>query len=166
MKKIKKLFDKDVKMNCPEELQIVFEKPLMCFVEYISETYNVPKDAILKKIKRVLALSDKKEEPPSIFRVVKTPFGNYVVSLDLEPTKLVVDPTTRHVVGFEGKDGSVLHLDKRVVDLCRKYKLRFAVPLLLPSNPTAWNVVGGPEDELDALNLIYDDEDDDVSLSE
>lgn len=72
-------------------------------------------------------------------KVKKSDRGNFILSAsssdtifdDLNESFLVMDLTTKNVIGFQNSSGEIASLNKNLIGLCNKYKLRFKWPLNL-----------------------------------
>ncbi|AHL67530.1 hypothetical protein DH26_gp033 [Chloriridovirus anopheles1] len=66
-------------------------------------------------------------------KVSKNQNGNYIVQID-EDEKLVLDLSTKLIIGFETEKGDVEPLTKSLIEICHKYKLKYVMPLNLCAN--------------------------------
>lgn len=102
----------------------------------INSIFNKNKGLNLPKIKVGLILP-KIEENKDVIKVVKSPFSNYILKAhfdDITLNKLVMNLTTKNIIGFENENGEVEPLNKNLIEICNKYKIKYKIPLNLNLN--------------------------------
>jgi hypothetical protein len=67
-----------------------------------------------------------------------------------------MDLTTKEVIGFENLKGEIESLNKNLIDLCHKYKIKYRVPLNL--NIDSESDIEGIDQDL-KLYLLSDEDD-------
>jgi hypothetical protein len=128
-------------------IEIYIKEKIHLLVEDISLKYpNVDKDIIYHKINKLFPkksndLVQKIKETKPVIKVKKSKFSNYILIMpngehdhtfsELSSNNFVMNLTTKVVVGVENKRGEVLPLTKDLIDVCKKYKIRYEVPLNL-----------------------------------
>jgi hypothetical protein len=129
---------------------------------------NVDKDSIDHKISLILNLKethnggtilDVIKSKKLVINVIKNSFSNYVLDApfeDIKNAKLVMDLTTKEVIGFENLKGEIESLNKNLIDLCHKYKIKYRIP---------FNLNFDSESDIEALDqdlklYLLSDEDD------
>jgi len=117
------------------------------------------------KVKTTHNILNSIQEQNLTIKVKKSHYSNYILSLDtinhefndLNQAKLVIVPSTKVVIGFEGLNGQIEPLNKELIEICHRYKLRFEVPLNLNINDNDDLVI---TDEMQGLGLNIADSDD------
>ena len=134
-------------------IQNLIKEKLNLLLDHIIKNYpNVDKDNVNYKINSILDLkqqnntmihtSFKKQNILDIIKskklvinVVKSPFSNYILDNvsfdDIKNAKLIMDLTTKEVIGFENSKGEIEPLNKNLIDICHKYKIKYLIPLNL-----------------------------------
>lgn len=149
-------------------------------VEFILKNHpNVDKSLILHKINNLFKLEQIHKKSildtieKKVIKVVKSLFSNYVLvmdtdddqNIDLKINKFVLDIHDKTVVGVENsKNGDIEPLNKSLIEICHKYKLKYKLPLNL-------NIVEEEKDtvivnEIQELGLKYQESDDDDDENE
>jgi hypothetical protein len=117
-------------------LKTVIETKAMELVDLILKEHpNVPRAELLRKAKllKLLAFEESRNllkslsEKKETLKVAKKQNGNYVVQID-EDEKLVLDLNTKLILGFETEEGTVEQLNKHLIEICHKYKLKYVMP--------------------------------------
>lgn len=101
-------------------------------------------------------------------KVLKSQFSNYIIHTvqgedpfkykDLTSSKFVLDLSTREIVGIENIKGEIEPLNKNLIEICNKYKIKYTIPLNLDLD------INDDDNELTKdlqLYLQSDDDDDD-----
>ena len=92
--------------------------------------------------------------------VKKSIFSNFILTADegdfedLRDQNLVIDISTKIIVGSEDSEGHVIPLNKQLIEVCDKYKLKYQIPLNLNQSdePDNFSVITTEIEEL-GLNL-------------
>ena len=102
-----------------------------------------------------------------VIKVKKNQFSNYVLYVedddlkfeDLRTHTLVMDIGSKTIIGIQDSKGSIEPLNKNLIEICCKYKLRYQVPLNLNINdePTQDTVI---TNEILQLGLNYAESED------
>ncbi|ADO00475.1 hypothetical protein WIV_gp131 [Wiseana iridescent virus] len=158
-------------------IKLIFENKLTSLVDFIlSKNPNADKGKINHKISQ-LGLFQQKKVIPRIqtklidklveryqikLKVKKTTFGNYVVYSDendpkfedLQTNKFVLSLGSKTIIGIENANGEVEPLNKVLVEVCHKYKLKYEMPLNLNTSddPEQDEIIEG---EICGLGLNY-----------
>lgn len=158
-------------------IKLILENKLTSLVDFIlSKNPNADKGKINHKISQ-LGLLQKKVIPQiqtklkdklvdqyqTKLKVKKTSFGNYVVYLDendpkfedLQTNKFVLSLASKTIIGIENSNGEIEPLNKVLVEVCHRYKLKYEMPLNLNTSddPTEQDEI--IEGEMDGLGLNY-----------
>lgn len=74
-------------------------------------------------------------------KVLKSQFSNYVIHTvegeepfkykDLTSSKFVLDLSTKEIIGIENIKGEIEPLNKDLIEICNKYKIKYTIPLNL-----------------------------------
>lgn len=133
-------------------IEIYIKEKIHLLMEDISLKYpNVDKDIIYHKINKLFPkksndlvnhkITEKIKETKPVIKVKKSKFSNYILIMpngehdhtfsELSSNNFVMNLTTKIVVGVENKSGEVLPLTKDLIDVCKKYKIRYEIPLNL-----------------------------------
>lgn len=108
-----------------------------------------------------------------VIKVVKSPFSNYVLivdnsddkNIDLQKNKFVMDISSKIIIGIENLNGEIEPLNKSLIEICHKYKLKYVVPLNLniSDEPDQDSVI---VNEIHDLGLNYAESDEEVDANE
>lgn len=157
-------------------IQTLIKEKLNLLLNHIIKNYpNVDKDSVNHKISLIFDSSFKKnisdtvsnghlildiiKSKKLVINVTKNSFSNYVLDApfnDIKNAKLVMDVTIKEVIGFENLKGEVEPLNKNLIDLCHKYKIKYRVPLNL--NIDSESDIEGIDQDL-KLYLLSDEDD-------
>ena len=74
-------------------------------------------------------------------KVLKSQFSNYIIHTvegedpfkynDLTSSKFVLDLSTKEIIGIENIKGEIEPLNKDLIEICNKYKIKYTIPLNL-----------------------------------
>lgn len=131
-----------------------------------SKVKTLPKKHIVKKDIISHNIFDSIQKQNLIIKVKKSQYSNYIVFVDssnpefndLNQSKLILIPSTKVIIGFEGLNGQIESLNKDLIEICHRYKLRFEMPLNLNINDAEDSVIA---DEMQGLGLNIADSDGD-----
>jgi hypothetical protein len=104
---------------------------------------------------------------PSVIKVQRSQYSNYVLYPppherfdDLVENKFVMNINTQTIIGVENDKGEIEPLNKYLIEICHKYKLRFE----MPSNLNAGDEISDgvfDDDEIHELGLSHKEEEED-----
>lgn len=74
-----------------------------------------------------------------IIKVKRSLFSNYILVMendnhkfdDLRKNKFVMDIRSRSIIGVENSKGEIEPLDKTLIEICHRYKMKYQIPLNL-----------------------------------
>lgn len=167
-------------------IEIYIKEKINLLVENIASKYpDVDKDAIYHKINKLFPknnnglirpkIMEKIKEIKPVIKVKKSKFSNYILAIpkgddgdhtfsELLLNNFVMNLTTKTVVGAENEHGDVCPLSKDLIDVCKKYKIRYEVPLNLNTEDNGDDDV--IDNELKELGLNCAESEDDGSDEE
>jgi hypothetical protein len=139
------------------KLNLILEKNLRNLVEFLLEiNSNVNKDLLNQKINTLFKINigkvnnnpkskkilDSIFENKPIIKVKKSLFSNYVLFVeetdtrfeDIRTNNFVMDLSSQTIVGLENSQGEIEPLNKDLIEICHKYKLKYKIPLNLDTN--------------------------------
>ncbi|CCV01858.1 hypothetical protein IIV22A_014R [Invertebrate iridescent virus 22] len=153
-------------------MQSIVNKNLTFLVDFVlSKNPNANRGQINHKINELGLFKSKPQNSKTVINslmvnkpvltVVKTETGNYILQgnnnpifKDLKKNKFVLNLTTKKVIGIENLNGEIEPLNKSLIEICHKYKLKYEIPLNL-------NTSNDPEEddiiinEMQELKLNY-----------
>ena len=111
-------------------------------------------------------ITDSIEDQRPLIKVQRSDYSNYVLTAqsprfdDLVENKLVMNINTHTIIGIENSKGEIEPLNKYLIEICHKYKLKFEMPPNLNVDDEIPDVVLD-DDEVHKLGLSYKSEDED-----
>ena len=122
---------------------------------------------ITNKVKMNHNILTSLQEKKLTIKVKKNHYSNYILRLDdndhqfndLNKAKLVVVPSTKIVIGFENLNGQTEPLNKELIEICHRYKLRFNMPINLNIHDNNEDPVIADEMQGLGLNVADSEED-------
>jgi len=160
-------------------VDFILEKNPNANKEYINSKINellngitIPKKTQKKEIIKKIKVLDNHilnsvREKNLTLKVKKSHYSNHILYLDdekftdLNQAKLIFIPTIKVVVGFETIDGRIEPLDKDLIEICHKYKLKYKIPLNLNIHNSKEDSVIVDEMQELGLNIIESDDETD-----
>jgi hypothetical protein len=81
-------------------------------------------------------------ENKPIIKVKRSLFSNHILFIDnddnkfddLKKNKFVIDIRSKTIIGIENFEGKIEPLDKSLIEICHKYKIKYKIPLNLNIN--------------------------------
>ena len=161
-------------------LEDIISQKLILLVDFILEKNpNANRAHIYRKIHQLKFYVEKKNKKENLkailsrkptIQVRKSQFSNYILTLneeeginnynDLNENKFVMNTGSKMVIGTENSEGEIEPLNKFLIEICHKYKLKYELPLNL-------NMSDEPDqdivitNEIEGLGLNYAESDDD-----
>lgn len=108
----------------------ISKKELMVKIKMLNLTFSKIELNSSKQEKKAVSKNVLKDltQKKNTLKVVKTSYGNYVVILPEDPDLLpILDLNTKYIIGFE-TNGVLESLNKELIDICLKYKLKYCIP--------------------------------------
>lgn len=158
-------------------IQKVINNNILLLVDFILEKYPiVNKEDLIKKLNTLIKIPLNACETPLnviekiksenlVIQAKKSEFSNYVLSMntnnlkfqDLLHSKFVIDLHTKKIIGTEKSNGEIEPLNKDLILIANKYKLKYDLPLILNLDDEDILII----DEMNKLGLNHVDSDDD-----
>ena len=143
-------------------LEEIIKEKLELLIDFVIEkNQNASKDVIYRKIYHLNILNENGPFVP-IIQVRKSKYSNYILVPssnhhllnDLIENKLVININTKTIIGIENSTGEIEPLNKQLLKMCNKYKLKAEIPLNL--NEASDDVSDVIKGELSELGLCYE----------
>jgi len=171
------LKNKNYKIKMDKSFEKIIEKNVLLLVDFIlKKNPNANKEHIYHKLEQLNLLVRKHEikfQGPNILetiknrkhilKVKKSLFSNYILTSeslsDIEDAKFTVNLATKQINGTENSLGEIEPLNKKLIEICHKFKLKYVVPLNLNLDDDIEEEMLC--DEIKELGLAVHDESDD-----
>jgi hypothetical protein len=167
-KKIDLLVDFIIEKNSNATKEHIYNKIYQLNILSKSRSSNWGKKSIVTS--RHSTAASMIENQRLLIKVRRSEYSNYVLYPpshvrfdDLVENKLVMNINTRTIIGIENSKGEIEPLNKNLIEICHKYKLKFEIPLNLNVEDDETSDVID-DDEIHKLGLSYkieEDEDED-----